>query len=232
MFKTMLTSAVFAGAAVGVIAAFLQFWMVTPLLLEGELYETGARVHFATDGTTQSDAGGAPPVWDEPARHLMTIGFNMVSFTAFALFMVAGFALAERAGHVMSARKGMIWGLAGFIAIQLAPALGLPPELPGTVAAEVEIRQLWWVLTVIATLCGLALIAFGPVLAGLLGAALIAAPHVWGAPHLDTYFGVAAPELSAHFATASLGVSAIAWALLGLIAASIWTQSQETRHAG
>ncbi len=227
MFKTMLTSAVFAGAAAGLIAALLQLWLVTPLLLEGELYESGARIHFATDGSTQSAAGDAPTIWQEPARHLMSLGFNMVTFTAFGLFMVAGFALSERAGHVLSARKGLIWGLAAFLAIQLAPAMGLPPELPGTVAAEVEQRQLWWLLTVIATLCGLGLIAFGPLIAGLAGAGLIAAPHIWGAPHLDTYFGVAAPELAAHFATASLGVSAIAWACLGLIAASIWTQSQE-----
>lgn len=228
MFKSMLTSAVFAGAAVGILAAILQLWMVTPLLLEGELYESGARVHFTTDGSTQSDAGGAPAIWTEPGRHLMTVGFNMVSFTAFGLFMVAGFALSERAGHRISARKGLIWGLAGFFAVQLAPAIGLPPELPGTIAAEVELRQIWWLVTVCATAIGLALIAFGSFSITLIGAVLLALPHIWGAPHLDTYFGVAAPELAAHFVTASLGVSAIAWALLGLIAATLWTQSQES----
>lgn len=228
MFKIMLTSAVFAGVAAGILAAILQLWMVTPLLLEGELYESGARIHFASDGSTQSDAGEAPSIWTEPGRHLMTMGFNIVSFTAFALFLVAGFALSERAGHLISARTGLIWGLAGFIAVQLAPAMGMPPELPGTIAAEVELRQIWWLATVSATAIGLGLIAFGSLNLALFGAVLIGLPHIWGAPQLDTYFGVAAPELAAHFATASLGVSAIAWALLGLIAATLWTQSQES----
>ncbi|MEP3347285.1 MAG: CbtA family protein [Litoreibacter sp.] len=226
MFKNLVTSAVFAGVAVGVIAAALQFWMVTPLLLEGELYETGARVHFATDGSTQSDAGH-PALFTEPARDLMTVGFNMITFTAFALLLAVGFALVERGGHEITAKGGLIWGLAGFIAMQLAPAVGLPPELPGTIAADVELRQVWWICTVLATALGLGLIAYGPMAAGLVGAALIAAPHVIGAPHLDTYFGVAAPELSAHFVAASLGTSAIAWALLGLFTAALWVKFKD-----
>lgn len=226
MFKTLLTSAVFAGVAVGVIAAVLQFWLVTPLLLEGELYETGARVHFATDGSTQSDAGH-PALFTEPARDLMTVGFNMITFTAFALILAVGFALVERGGHTVTARNGLIWGLAGFIAVQLAPAMGLPPELPGTIAADVETRQIWWICTVLATAVGLGLIAFGPMVAGLAGAVLIALPHIIGAPHLDTYFGVAAPELSAHFVAASLGTSAVAWSLLGLFTATLWVKFKD-----
>ena len=55
----LLTSAVFAGVAAGLIAALLQFTFVAPSLLEGELYESGAKVHFALDGSPQSPRGGA-----------------------------------------------------------------------------------------------------------------------------------------------------------------------------
>ena len=82
MIKKLLTSAVFAGVAVGVVSTVLHLWLITPLLLEGELYETGAKVHFAANGSSQSDAGGVS-IWTEPARHLTTLGFNMVTFTAF-----------------------------------------------------------------------------------------------------------------------------------------------------
>lgn len=227
MFRKILTSAVFAGVAVGAVAAVLQFWLVTPLLLEGELYESGAQVHFATDGSTQSEAT-SQDLLAEPARHLMTAGFNMVAFTGFALLLVVGFALAERAGHGVSPKTGLVWGLCGFLAIQLAPAIGLPPELPGTIAAEVEVRQAWWIATILCSIGGLAAIAFGPsVVTTIAGFALLALPHAIGAPHLDTYFGVAPPELSAHFATRSLGASAVAWVLLGYIAALFWSQQQE-----
>lgn len=227
MLKNILTSAVFAGASVGVIAALLQFWLVTPALMEGELFETGARVHFSTDGTTQSEAGHGS-IWEEPSRHFMTIGFNIVTFTGFAFLLVAGFALADRAGHAVTEKQGFVWGLAAFLALQLAPAIGLPPELPGTPAAEVGLRQVWWIATVLCTAVGLSLIAFGANFVALgTGLVLILLPHIVGAPHLDTYFGVAPPELSAHFVGLSLGTAALSWALLGFIAATLWVRAQE-----
>ena len=54
MTRNLLASAVFAGVAAGLLAALVQFVFVIPTLLEGELYETGARVHFAENGTPQS----------------------------------------------------------------------------------------------------------------------------------------------------------------------------------
>lgn len=217
MLKKLLTGALIAGVASGLVAAALQFMFVIPLILEGELYETGARIHFGA-GSPQSPSG-SPPLGNEWSRHLMTITFDVVSYTAYALILTGLMALAVRQGHAVNARRGAVWGLAGFIAVQLAPAIGLPPELPGTVAAEVLPRQIWWSATIVATGVGLWLIAFGPALwAVLVGAALILAPHIAGAPHLDTYFGVAAPELAAAFASRSLGFAAVGWALLGAVA--------------
>ena len=56
MTKHLLTSALFAGVVTGLIAALLQFHFVIPLLLEGELYEAGARIHFPINGSPQSPA--------------------------------------------------------------------------------------------------------------------------------------------------------------------------------
>ena len=227
MLKNILTSAVFAGVATGVLAALVQFWLVTPSLMEGELFETGARVHFATDGTAQSQAGHGS-IWENPKRHLITMGFNIVTFTGFAFLLVAGFAMSERAGYEVTEKQGMIWGLAAFVALHLAPAMGLPPELPGTPAAEVGLRQVWWIACVLCTAIGLGFIAFGANLMALAsGLVLILLPHIIGAPHLDTYFGVAPPELSAHFVSLSLGSAALTWTLLGFIAATLWVRSQE-----
>ncbi len=220
----MLTSALFAGVATGLLATLLQFAFVIPLLLEGELYETGARIHFAADGSPQSDAG-APGLGYEWGRHLMTLTFNVITFTAYALILAALFGFARLRGVEVTARRGVVWGLAGFVAVQFAPALGLPPELPGTITPEVGPRQVWWSLTILATAAALGLFAFTrgivPVLAGVV---LILAPHVIGAPHLDTYYGIAPPELAASFATRSLGAAAAAWVLLGVFTACFWTR--------
>ena len=223
MAKNLLTSALFAGVTVGVLAAILQFIFVVPLLMEGELYETGARVHFSA-GVAESEAG-APAIWGDIGRHIGTVAMNLVTYTGFAFVMVAGFALVQRAGHSVDARSGAIWGLAGFIAVQLAPAVGLPPELPGTVAADLGARQVWWAGCVLATVLGIAALAFVRGSAGVIGGVvLIALPHVIGAPHLDTYYGIAPPELASHFVTSSLGVAGASWVLLGTIAGALWAR--------
>lgn len=224
MTKNLLTSAVFAGVAAGLIAALLQFVFVIPTLLEGELYESGARIHFATDGSTQSEKG-TPSLDGDMMRHVMTVAFNLVTFTGYGLLMLAGMIFAAEKGHALTPRRGIIWGIAGFVAVQLAPAIGLPPELPGTPAAELAPRQLWWICTILATIAGLALIAFarGPIT--LAGIALLLAPHIIGAPQLDTYYGVAPPELSAHFVTLSLGVALAGWTSLGFFCAWFWEKA-------
>jgi cobalt transporter subunit CbtA len=108
-----------------------------------------------------------------------------------------------------------------FFAASLLPSLGLPPELPGTPAAEIISRQTWWLATAAASAGGIALIAFGKqwwVLA--LGAVLIVMPHLIGAPappsHDVSYPGALAGE----FVVASLIVSATMWLVAG--AGSAW----------
>jgi cobalt transporter subunit CbtA len=224
MTKNLLTSAVFAGVAAGLIAAALQFVFVIPALLEGELFETGARIHFGANGSPESDRG-APSLGGDFARHAMTVGFNVVTYVGFGFLLLAAMAYTEVRGLTkITPKQGIIWGLAGFIAIQLAPAFGLPPELPGTPAAEIGPRQTWWLGTLVATSLGLWTIAFGRGALALVGVVVILLPHLIGAPHLDAFWGVAPPELSAEFATLSLGTAAAGWATLGFLCAWFWTK--------
>lgn len=213
-----------AGVTAGFLAALMQLTFTVPLLMEGELFETGARIHFSATGTPQSDAG-SPAIWDDIGRHVGTLGMNLVSYSGFAFLLVAGFALAERFGHTVTPRNGAIWGLCGFIAINLAPSFGLPPEMPGAISADLAMRQAWWIGCVGATIIALSLFAFGrglwPMIAG---SVLIVLPHLIGAPTIETYYGVAAPELAAHFVARSLGVAAASWVLLGLFAAALYSK--------
>lgn len=226
MTQRLFASALFAGLAAGLVAALLQFVFVIPLLLEGELYETGMRVHF-TDGSAESPAGAPALGWDL-ARHGLTVGMSVVSYTAYGLLLTAGIAMAAMRGHATSARRGLIWGIAGFLAVALAPAFGLPPELPGTIGAPIGARQTWWIATVALSVAGVALIAFargGRVWPVAAGAVLLAVPHLIGAPTPERYFGVSAPELAALFTVRSLGVAAVAWAVLGAVAGYFWSRN-------
>lgn len=225
MQKHLLTSALFAGVAAGLLAALLQFAFVIPVIQEAELYETGARVHF-TDGAAQS-VRGAPELGADYRRDALTAAFDVVTYTAYGLILAGLMWLSVSKGAKLTPKLGLIWGLAGFVTVQLAPAFGLPPELPGAIAADLVQRQIWWTATVLATGAGVGLIAFGKKLLPFAGVVLIALPHVIGAPQSDGYFGVAPPELAAHFVTLSLGTTAIGWGVLGLLVAYFLTRKTE-----
>lgn len=253
MIQKMLASALIAGVVAGLFAALLHFAFVQKFILLGEEYETGAAVHFAgvapqtaADAHTH-DAGdvehthetGAAPAHDHSAhadgnaqgtfsRDAFTVLFAGLVYVAYALIMVAGFGLARIYGHVTTAREGLLWGVAGFAAFQLAPAMGLAPELPGTIAADLGARQVWWWGTAAATGTGLALLAYGRgALAVALAAVLLAAPHAIGAPMLEGFSGVAPPEVSGAFAARVLGVGLTVWALMGWIAGFVWARDAD-----
>lgn len=246
MFKRMLAGAVFAGCAAGLVGAVLHFVFVQELILLGERYESGALVH-STGGSSPSDAvpltapaaeghshaageGGGHAHGPADAegglsRNALTVLFTMLIYTSYAMLLAAGFALAESTGRKVSPVGGLLWGLAGYASFQLAPALGLAPELPGTIAADLGARQVWWWGTALGTATGLALIGYGrslPLVA--LGAAVILVPHLVGAPMPEAYWGAAPPEVGAMFAARVLGVGLAVWAILGWTLGWLWSR--------
>ena len=180
MFQRMLTGALFAGAAAGLIAALLHFAFVQQVILLGEQYESGELVHFqnampAPDGHAhdhgddhahdEGHADGAAQAHgaagSDLQRNALTVAFTVLIYVSYAVMLFAGFGLAESTGRRIDAQTGLLWGLTGFAAFQLAPAMGLPPELPGTVAADLAERQVWWWMTVGLTAGGISLLAYG-----------------------------------------------------------------------
>lgn len=222
MFQRLLTCALLAGAGAGLVAALLQFWFVQPVLLHAELYEQGTLTHFGAGATVS-----AHPDLDrlDPVRDGLSVFFALLTYTGFALLLVAALSLAEERGVAVSARRGLVWGLAGFAVLHLAPAFSLAPEVPGAAAAEVTARQIWWFATVAAATLAACLIAFQRHWIGW-GAAviLLLAPHVIGAPEPESFAGTVPPELAALFAARSLGVALIGWLVLGLLAGHFWTR--------
>ncbi len=82
---------------------------------------------------------------------------------------------------------------------------------------------MWWLSTVLASAGGLAIIAFTrPGWAKALGAAIIAAPHVMGAPHAPHGASLVPAELAAQFVMASLMTSALFWIVLGASAGHLY----------
>lgn len=224
MLRRIFATAILAGALAGLFVSALQGGRLIPLIHEAEVYEDAGRAAMAGhDHATAAGAGDESQAagavsGDEgwmPREGFERVGFtviaNILAATGFALLLAACFALK---GDI-DAKRGVIWGLAGFAVFHLAPAFGLPPEPPGGQAAALHDRQMWWLLTAAATAGGLALVVFvRGYLAKAAGAALIVLPHALGAP--APLGPPAAPaELAVSFAIASLATAAVFWAFLG-----------------
>ena len=229
MIRKVLASALVSGLLAGVLVTIIQEFTTTPIILYAEEFEGGghgndhAFLNDAADGgaiiladgkVDHDDAAWAPQ--DGLERTFYTFLANLVAGVGFALLLVAGFVIY---GKPVNARRGVIWGLAGFATFAIAPALGLPPEVPGSMAADLGARQVWWLATVVATGAGLWCLVFGGRhwLNGL-GIVLIILPHAVGAPQPGDIGGAVPPELAGHFVAASLVTTFIFWAVLGWLA--------------
>ena len=249
MFRRIFGAALGAGIGVGLIVALLQHVTLVPMILTAETYESGAAHEHSllapssgTGATLVADANlcrpdraaqahdaAVPPAASEisPWRAVLTWIATTLTSVGFALLLTGTLAVSGRA---VDACEGLLWGLGGFAAFALAPAFGLPPELPGAVVADLVSRQIWWIGTVAATLAGLGLLVFARATWIIPGAiAVLVAPHIIGAPHPPSGVGAAPPELAASFAARSLGVNAVFWALLGLATGALYGRAGSAR---
>ena len=235
MFKNLLLSAAGAGLAACLAIAALQIFTTEPLILHAEVFEKAGEAAAATtvaaapaaahrDAAHSDDAQEWEPA-DGVERTLYTVAADLLVGIAVSLMLLAAM-IAK--GDPIDARRGLMWGAAGFVAASLLPSLGLPPELPGTPAADIFSRQIWWLGTAAASAIGLFCLAFGRHwLWRVAGLALLAMPHVIGAPAPPSHEAAYPAGLAGEFVVASIVVSAVLWSLSGL--ASGWLYSRLSR---
>jgi len=224
MFRNIVLSAAGAGLVACLAVGALQFVTTEPLILQAEVFEQADqaavhdRAHAPAGEAAVAEAGHHDEgVW-QPAdgleRTLYTFLADLLVGVAVSLMLLGAMVLK---GDPIDARRGLVWGAAGFVAASLLPSLGLPPELPGTPVADLLSRQTWWLATAIASAAGIfALIGarhWGWRVAGLV---LIVAPHVVGAPEPASHEAAYPAALAGAFVVASIVVSGALWSLAGL----------------
>jgi cobalt transporter subunit CbtA len=225
MIGRVILAALLAGIAAGLFYGAVQHVRLTPLILEAEKYENAGGGHShdhaaATTTTTQSapvtEAAPEKKAWapaDGAERTFYTFIASIVAAAGFAA-MLAGISILS--GIQITPRNGLIWGIAGFLAVHLAPAASLPPELPGMPAGDLLARQAWWVGTIVAT--SLAIWLFtqrNEMWAKVTAVILVALPHIIGAPMPPTHESGVPAVLSAEFAANTLAVAALMWLAIG-----------------
>ena len=231
MLTRILSVGLLAGLVAGLLIAAVQQVTTTPLILVAETYEKPAGVapaaatpaaapHSHHGGEAHVHGDGWKPA-DGMPRFFFTAITTVVTAVGAAFVLIAAMIFA---GVQIDERRALGWAIAGFIACGLAPAAGLAPELPGSAAADLVGRQLWWVGTALATAVGLwaflgadhsPVVRIGAVV-------LLLAPHFIGAPHPHELESKVPAEIAAQFTALSLVVQAMLWALVGIGIGLLW----------
>lgn len=210
LFRQVFLAALIAGLCAGGVTWAVRQVTITPLILQAELHERAAHKDTAH---ARDDEGWHPR--DGLERASYTLVTDLLAALAFALLLAS---VIQITGVEMGWWRGVAWGLGGFVVFSLAPAISLPPELPGMESAALPARQAWWAATVVLTAAGLLIARFARHPGWYIAAiAALALPHLIGAP-LPASHGHAPPmELIHRFAVATLVINAGFWMLLGAV---------------
>lgn len=238
-FRSLVLVACLVGVVLGLATTALQSLGVTPILLAAEGYEVagdllGAAGHHAQahepgagHGHHHGEAAWAPAdgverlFYSAVSNSLVGIGFA-------AVLLVLTSWLVERGRLRMTPRHGLMMGGLGFLAVFVAPSLGLPPEIPGATAAPLEARQWWWLATVTSAAIGLGVLTLARGGKRGLGAPLLLAPYAWVPGHEGPMFthpdpqAVEALQQLHHAFLWASGLTNLAfWLLAGLLCAMV-----------
>jgi cobalt transporter subunit CbtA len=233
MLARILSVGLLAGLVAGLLVAVLQQVTTTPLIVAAEVFETKAADQPAATAQKAHDHGTHEPGTHQHDGHdegwKPADGLPRLFYTSLATIVTAvGMALVMLAamvgtGEEIDDRRALAWAIAGFVAFGLAPAAGLAPELPGSAAADLVARQIWWAATGCATAIAIWMFfKVEKVALRALAFAVLLAPHVIGAPQPHELESRVPAELAAQFTALSLVVQASLWVLVGIAIGLLW----------
>lgn len=238
LFRTIIFTAVFSAIISGVVLGTLQYFSTTPIIYSAEVYEVtketpavdamktsagehGAHAHsHAVEGTEWGPKNETERVsYTFLADVLIAFGHSLL-LTSFLALVFLKFGKPD-----ISWRSGLIIGLGGYLSFYVATVIGLPPEVPGTVAADLPLRQVWWILTIVFTILGLSVLYLAPAFFKVIGLVFIVLPHLLGAPQPELHgflnqekSAIAAlSQLEHQFLMSTAWVNLVYWLVLGLV---------------
>lgn len=240
LFQRLFLCALLVGTCSGLVHGAIQRWQVIPLIEAAEVFETQAEpvepAHDDAHGHDHEhthDAAAWEPE-DGLERTAWTVVANVLSGTGYALLLLPLIAAWDRrnGGRSASWRSGALWGAAGWLCLFAVPALGLPPELPGSAAAALQARQAWWLMAALSTAAGLGLLCWRRERMQAwrwLGLALPLLPFAIGAPRHegplfpghDAQAVVQLQALSEQFFMATSAATAVYWVVLGALCGAV-----------
>jgi cobalt transporter subunit CbtA len=216
-FRRLVYLALASGTIAGLLLFVVQHFTLFPLIEKAEVYESAAESasphHHQDEGWRPSDG------LERTAFTVLTTVLTAIAFSA------VFWGLTSLVRATLNWRKGLLWGLAAFVCVDLAPSVGLPPQPPGTAVADLYARQQWWLLAVVSTSVGLWLLLDRrkPALVRVPGILLLILPHIIGAPVAQGASAVPA-ALVHQFAVLSILTTGLFWVALGTVGGLLYAR--------
>lgn len=224
MLGRIILSTLLAGLLAGLIMAGMQHVRLTPLIQMAEIYETPETEAIAEaskpcvetmPGMKMCNDDGRPS-WQPEDGWQRTISTSTASLITGAGFAILMLGVSMLINIPISKNNGLIWGVCGFIAVSLAPSIGLPPELPGMPAADLTSRQVWWVVAILATGTAIYFWIFAKDYWWRFAAIIFAiAPHFFAPITLAKAENNLPASLASEFASSSLAANLLMWLAIG-----------------
>ncbi|WP_456490388.1 CbtA family protein [Marinobacter nauticus] len=251
MFRSLIFGACLIGVITGLLLTAVQSVGVTPTLLAAEQFESSeapAEVahthHNHTHGEGESaDHHHDPDVWapeEGTERWLYTALSNVLAAIGFsAIMLVVMNQLYVRGRLRLTPAHGLFIGACSYLVVFVAPAIGLPPEIPGTASPALMSRQLWWVFAVLSVAIGLGVLFLARRWKKVLAFPLLVLPYGFVPVHTGPLFEnpdatVVASLMALHsdFIWISAITNLFFWLSVGLLCALILQRSYKTSQIG
>ncbi|MDO8434009.1 MAG: CbtA family protein [Candidatus Binatus sp.] len=211
----MVSTALLAGFLAGFCLFVIQRSSTLPLIHTAETYEKAGSLE------SRSDAFAS-----EPLRSISTLLGDVFVAVGFGLIVTGIYTVSGSDGWEF----GLLIGLAGFVTFHLAPAVVVPPAVPGMEVASLAIRQTGWLVAVASAMIGITLVFCLSGLARLSGLLFLVLPGVV----FRLLVPIPAPGTPLHslallnraFVTRTLGVMLVFWLILGTLSGYLFTRAQ------
>ena len=187
-----------------------------PLIHAAEVYEKAASAEPEPDDAFAN----------EPLRSITTLIADVLVATAFGLILGGIYTANGRGGW----KYGLLCGVVGFAIFQLAPAIAVPPAVPGMEVAPLALRQTAWWVSAVSAAVGFILLAILPKLAKLAGVVFYLMPaavfHCLSPLPAPTTQVHAVALIERSFVARTLGGMLVFWLILGAVSGHLFARQR------
>ena len=166
MTQKLLISSLVTGFIVGILITFFHLLLIQPMIDQAEFYESLSSVetinihedhHHNEEVHHHNEEVGAHIFGYDLERTIFSFIANILIATGFSFFFASTLTLIN---YSLDYKRILLIGFFGFLSFCLLPSISISPQPPGTLQADIMLRQFLWLLTASFSVIGLGLFVY------------------------------------------------------------------------